>query len=56
MHRRHTPDAARRSEDGQTMAEYAVVLTVITLAILLTIQMLGDAAGDMLETVAELLG
>ena len=55
MHREATTDAARRSEDGQTMAEYAVVLTVITLGIMLTIQLLGDTAGGMMNTVTELL-
>ncbi len=52
MHRDTNLDAARRSEDGQTMAEYAVVLTVITLGIMLTIQLLGDTAGGLIERVA----
>ena len=56
MHRDTSTDAARRSEDGQTMAEYAMVLAVITLAILLSIQALGDAAGGVMQQVADRLG
>lgn len=55
MHRDTTTDAARRSEEGQTMAEYAVVLSVITLAILLSVQLLGDTAGGLIERVADVL-
>jgi len=56
MHRVIREDAAPRSEErGQTMAEYAMVLAVITLAILLTIQALGDTAGGLMEEVAAFL-
>ena len=56
MHRDTHRDAARRSEDGQTMAEYAIVISVITLAILLSIQALGDSAGGLIQQVADELG
>ncbi len=56
MHRDTTTDAARRSEDGQTMAEYAIVLAVITLAIMLSMQLLGDTAGGLIERVAAVFG
>ncbi len=51
MHRDTNADAARRSEDGQTMAEYAIVLAVITLAVMLAMQLLGDTAGSLIERV-----
>jgi Flp pilus assembly pilin Flp len=56
MHRDTSPDAARTRETGQTMAEYAVVLSVITLAILVTIQLLGDTSGGVVQGVADLIG
>ena len=56
MHRDTTTDAARRSEDGQTMAEYAIVLAVITLGIMLSVQLLGDTAGGLIQRVADALG
>ena len=55
MHRDATTDAARTREGGQTMAEYVVVLAVITLAIMLTIQLLGDTAGDKIAEAANLI-
>lgn len=57
MHRDTTTDAARHhgTEAGQTMAEYAIVLAVITLGIMLAIQLLGDTAGGLIERVAEML-
>jgi Flp pilus assembly pilin Flp len=55
MHRDTTTDAARRTEDGQTMAEYAIVLAVITIGIMLSIQLLGNTAGGLIELVAERL-
>lgn len=55
MHRETSTDAARRSEDGQTMAEYAIVLAVITLAIMLSMQLLGDTAGNLMQEVADVL-
>ncbi|MCW2921864.1 MAG: hypothetical protein JWL76_1738 [Thermoleophilia bacterium] len=56
MHRDTTTDAARRSEDGQTMAEYAIVLAVITLSIMLSMQLLGDTAGGLMQRVVSILG
>ena len=54
MHRDNSSDAERNQEEaGQTMAEYAVVLSVITLAILLTIQLLGDTSGGIIQQVAD---
>ena len=47
--------APREEESGQTMAEYAMVLAVITLAILLTVVAIGDAAGGMFGQVADKL-
>ncbi len=56
MHRDTTTDAARRSEEaGQTMAEYAVVLSVISISILLTIQLLGDMSGGLVQKVVDIL-
>lgn len=53
MHRDATTAAAPRTEErGQTMAEYAMVLTIITIGILLTIQLVGDSAGQVIEVVA----
>ncbi len=46
-------DSLRRNEDGQTMAEYGVVLAVITLAIIATLTLLGTNVeakiGDVVE-------
>ena len=57
MHRETTKDVAPRTrEQGQTMAEYAMVLAVITLGIMLTIQLLGNSAGRLINQVANLLG
>lgn len=44
----------RRSESGQTMPEYAVVLTVITIAIVTSYGLLADAIQGLLETVVGL--
>ena len=41
----------RHGEDGQTMAEYAVVLAVITPAIVAAFAVLSDAVGDRVEHV-----
>ena len=48
-------DALRRREDGQTMAEYGVVLAVITLAVVAAISLLSDNVWSALESVANLL-
>lgn len=57
MHRDIDTDAERRTEQerGQTMVEYAVVLTVITIAIMTTMVLLGDTAGGLVNQVAEAL-
>jgi Flp pilus assembly pilin Flp len=44
-----------RREDGQTMAEYAVVLAVITPAIVLAFAALSDSVASRLETVVGFL-
>ena len=44
-----------RSEKGQTMAEYAVVLGVITLAIVASFSLLSEAAGAAIGAIAELV-
>ena len=47
--------APREGECGQTMTEYAVVLAVITVAIVLTIVAISDSASGMLNQVADVL-
>ena len=56
MHR-HKPPGGRRidGESGQTMAEYAVVLSVITLAIVATIGILADTTNSMMGTITSFL-
>ena len=51
----HGDEAPRTQEQGQTMAEYAMVLSVITLAIMLTIVLIGDSAGGIIQQVADVL-
>jgi Flp pilus assembly pilin Flp len=41
-----------RRDDGQTMSEYAIVLAVITPAIVAALALLSDAFVERLETVA----
>ena len=41
----------RRSEAGQTMSEYAVILGVITPAIIIALGLLSDAVQARIETV-----
>ena len=48
-------DALRRREDGQTMAEYGVVLAVITLAVIAAISLLSDNVRTAIENVANIL-
>jgi Flp pilus assembly pilin Flp len=48
-------DSLRRREDGQTMAEYGVVLAVITLAVIGAITLLSDNVRNALENVAGIL-
>lgn len=47
--------AVRRREDGQTMAEYGVVLSVITLLVIGSITLLSDNVVSALESVASVL-
>jgi Flp pilus assembly pilin Flp len=42
-----------RSEEGQTMAEYAVVLAVITVAIIATLTVLAGSIDGALEAVSD---
>ena len=48
-------DVLRRREEGQTMAEYGVVLAVITLAVIAAITLLSDNVRNALESVANVL-
>jgi Flp pilus assembly pilin Flp len=43
--------SARESESGQTMAEYAVVLSVITIAIIVTLGVLAGGISGTLNSV-----
>lgn len=45
-----------REDEGQTMAEYAVVLAVITVAILLTLGVLSGSINDALTNVSNVIG
>jgi Flp pilus assembly pilin Flp len=47
--------ALRRREDGQTMAEYGVVLAVITLAVVAAITLLAGNVSNALNSVANIL-
>jgi Flp pilus assembly pilin Flp len=47
--------ALRRREHGQTMAEYGVVLSVITLAVISSIALLSDNVLSALQSVASIL-
>jgi Flp pilus assembly pilin Flp len=46
----------RRREDGQTMSEYAIVLAVITPAIVAAFALLSESFVNRLETVAGFFG
>ena len=48
-------DALKRREDGQTMAEYGVVLAVITIAVIGAITLLSDNVRNAIESVANVL-
>jgi Flp pilus assembly pilin Flp len=48
-------DALRRREDGQTMAEYGVLLALMTLAVVASMTMLSDNMRSALESVAGIL-
>lgn len=47
--------ALRRHEEGQTMAEYGVVLSVITLLVVASISLLSDKVRTSIEGVASIL-
>jgi Flp pilus assembly pilin Flp len=53
--RRAFAAAIGRGEDGQTMAEYGVVLSVITLLVIGSITLLSDNVVSALESVASVL-
>ena len=42
-------------EEGQTMAEYGIVLALITLAVVATLILLGTAIDDKLKSVLDVL-
>jgi Flp pilus assembly pilin Flp len=48
-------DALRRREGGQTMAEYGVILSVITVAIITAISVLSGNVQSAFEAVAGLI-
>ena len=48
-------DALRRREEGQTMAEYGVVLAVITLAVIGAITLLSSNVRNAITSVANIL-
>lgn len=45
----------REGEEGQTMAEYTVVLSMITLAIVTTIALLSGAINDMYQSTVDIV-
>ena len=48
-------DSLRRDEEGQTMAEYGVVLAVITIAVIGAITLLSDNVRNAIEAVAGIM-
>ena len=48
-------DSLRRDEEGQTMAEYGVVLAVITIAVIGAITLLSDNVRNAIENVAGIM-
>lgn len=48
-------DALRKREEGQTMAEYGVVLAVITLGVVLALGILSGAISDAISSVVSFL-
>ena len=48
-------DALRRRQEGQTMAEYGIVLAVITIAVIGAITLLAGNIRSALESVAGIL-
>jgi Flp pilus assembly pilin Flp len=47
--------ARARHEHGQTLAEYSVMLTVITLVIVAAVLLLGDTIGSTITDIAKLV-
>jgi Flp pilus assembly pilin Flp len=47
--------ASRRREEGQTMAEYGVILAVITVAIIAVLVLLSEGIRDNLQAVVDVL-
>jgi pilus assembly protein Flp/PilA len=47
--------ALRGSEEGQTMAEYGVVLSIITVAVIAAVSLLSTSVQDAVKTVAGLI-
>jgi Flp pilus assembly pilin Flp len=47
--------AVARREEGQTMAEYGVVLAVVTLAVVASLTLLGDNLRAAFESIAGIL-
>jgi Flp pilus assembly pilin Flp len=47
--------ASRRREEGQTMAEYGVILAVITVAIIAVLVLLSSGIRDNLQAVVDAL-
>jgi Flp pilus assembly pilin Flp len=50
-----TVDALRRREEGQTMAEYGVLLAVVTLTVVASMMLLSTNVHGAFETVAGFL-
>ncbi len=50
-----TVDALRRREEGQTMAEYGVLLAVVTLTVVASMMLLSTNVRGAFETVAGFL-
>jgi Flp pilus assembly pilin Flp len=50
-----TVDGLRRREEGQTMAEYGVVLAVVTLAVVASLTLLADNLRAAFESIAGIL-
>lgn len=49
-------DASRKREEGQTMAEYGVVLAVITLGVVIALGVLSGAISSAIQSVVGYLG
>jgi Flp pilus assembly pilin Flp len=50
-----TADALERREEGQTMAEYGVLLAVVTLAVVASLTLLSDNLRGAFENLADIL-